>query len=97
MFTDSNGREFLERTLNSRPTWDLDIQEPVAGNFYPLTAAMFIRDEEKGAQLAVLTDRAQAGASLRDGEMELMVHRRILVDDRRGVSEALNETTDGKI
>lgn len=44
-------------------------------------------------QLSVLTDRAQGCASLTDGELELMVHRRLLTEDQRGVGEALNETT----
>ena len=30
--------------------------------------------------------------SLADGELELMVHRRLLSDDGKGVGEALNET-----
>ena len=43
------------------------------------------------------TDRAQGGASLADGELELMVHRRILHDDGRGVGEPLSEPgVDGK-
>ena len=43
----------------------------------------------------MLFDRAQGGASLRDGELKLMVHRRCLHDDAFGVNEALNETAYG--
>ena len=92
-FTDSNGREFLKRKRNSRPTWDLNVFEPVAGNYYPVNAAIYLEDEENA--LAVVTDRTQGGTSLVDGTLELMVQRRILADDGRGVSEALNETVDG--
>lgn len=35
------------------------------------------------------------GASLAAGEMELMLHRRVLHDDYRGVTEPLNETACG--
>ncbi len=41
-YTDSNGREMLKRKVNFRPTWNLDVKQPVAGNYYPLTAAMYI-------------------------------------------------------
>jgi hypothetical protein len=52
--------------------------------------------QESGkAELAVLTDRAQGGASLASGELEIMVHRRTLFDDWRGVAEPLNETMQG--
>lgn len=46
-------------------------------------------------ELAVLTDVSQAGASLADGELEFMVHRRVQDDDSRGVQEPLNETMCG--
>ncbi len=109
VYTDSNGREFQHRVLNYRPTWDLQVHEPVAGNFYPITTAMYIKgntntntntnsntnSKKTAAQLSVIVDRAQAGASLRSGEMELMVHRRLLADDYRGVDEPLNETVGG--
>ena len=38
-----------------------------------------------------MNDRAQGGASIKEGELELMIHRRCLHDDARGVGEPLNE------
>lgn len=43
----------------------------------------------------MVPDRAQGGASLAAGALELMLHRRTLLDDQRGVAEALNETECG--
>ena len=92
-YTDSNAREFIRRERDYRSTWNYTMYEPVAGNYYPVNAAMFISDSN--VSLAVATDRTQGGASLHDGFMELMVQRRILVDDHYGVGEPLNETTGG--
>jgi len=39
-----------------------------------------------------MNDRTQGGSSLNPGEIELMIQRRILHDDNRGVDQALNET-----
>lgn len=89
-YTDANGREMQERKRNYRPTWKLDITEPVAGNYYPVNSRMYINDSAK--QLTVLTDRSLGGSSMKDGSMEIMLHRRLLVDDHRGVNEPLNET-----
>ena len=92
-FTDSNGREFIPRKLNFRETWDIEVFQPVAGNYYPVNAAIYIEDDK--SSLAVLPDRTQAGASLESGAIELMVQRRIFNDDGRGVGEPLDETTGG--
>ena len=43
----------------------------------------------------MVTDRSQSGASLASGELEMMLHRRTLFDDARGVAEPLNETMCG--
>ena len=43
----------------------------------------------------MLTDRAQGGGSLQSGQLEVMLHRRTLFDDQRGVAEPLNETMQG--
>eukprot|EP00928_Gymnodinium_smaydae_P071618 TRINITY_DN55154_c0_g1_i1.p1 TRINITY_DN55154_c0_g1~~TRINITY_DN55154_c0_g1_i1.p1 ORF type:complete len:1000 (-),score=187.82 TRINITY_DN55154_c0_g1_i1:255-3206(-) len=90
-FVDSNGREMLSRKRDFRPSWNFNQTEPVAGNYYPVTTSSFIKDAH--TQLTVLIDSAQAGSGcIRDGELELMVHRRLLKDDGRGVGEPLNET-----
>jgi len=89
-YTDANGRQTLKRTLNKRQTWKYKITEPVSGNYYPINSHIFIK-ESAGDQLTLLVDRAQGGSSLNSGEIELMVHRRLLVDDGFGVGESLNE------
>lgn len=70
-FTDSNGREMLKRKRNFRETWKVNLKEPVAGNYYPVTTKIAIEDTKH--RLAVLTDRSQGGSSLFDGTVELMV------------------------
>lgn len=47
--------------------------------------------EDHSQSVAVMTDRSQGGSVLREGEIEIMIHRRLLVDESWGV-EALNET-----
>ena len=76
-YTDANGREMQERIRNHRNTWTLNNTEPVAGNYYPVNSRIFIQDKTKGLQFTVLTDRSQGGSSLKDGSVELMVHRRL--------------------
>ena len=90
LYTDSNAREMLHRVRDFRSSWTLKQTEPVAGNYYPATTAAYIKDAS--AQLTLLVDAAQGVASLADGHIEVMVHRRLTQDDSRGVSEPLNET-----
>ncbi|KZV46217.1 lysosomal alpha-mannosidase-like [Dorcoceras hygrometricum] len=89
-YTDSNGRDFLERIRDHRTDWDLQVNQPIAGNYYPINLGAYIKDEN--SELSVLVDRSVGGSSIDDGELEIMLHRRLLYDDSRGVAEALNET-----
>jgi hypothetical protein len=89
-YTDSNGREVQGRERNYRPTWKWDPTQPVAGNYYPVNSGIGLGDDASG--LIVNVDRAQGCSSLNDGQIECMLHRRLLVDDGRGVGEPLNET-----
>lgn len=89
-YTDSNGRDFLERIRDYRTDWDLQVNQPIAGNYYPINLGIYIKD--KSTEMSVLVDRSVGGSSVNDGEVEIMLHRRLLHDDGRGVDEALNET-----
>ncbi|GAU24694.1 hypothetical protein TSUD_323030 [Trifolium subterraneum] len=89
-YTDSNGRDFIKRVRDYRTDWDLEVHQPVAGNYYPINLGIYIKDNK--TEFSVLVDRAIGGSSLQDGQIELMLHRRLLLDDSRGVAEALNET-----
>ncbi|XP_069623348.1 lysosomal alpha-mannosidase [Ranitomeya imitator] len=88
-YTDANGRQVLQRRRDFRETWPLVQTEPIAGNYYPVTSRIYMKD--KNIQFTVLTDRSQGGSSIADGSLELMVHRRLLYDDARGVAEPLLE------
>lgn len=92
-WTDSNGVEMMPRRLNYRPSWNYTITEPVSGNYVPIDSTIFVRDSSANQQFTILVDRSRGGASLANGQIETMLHRRLLVDDGRGVGEPLNETT----
>ncbi|KAH7566262.1 hypothetical protein JRO89_XS08G0126900 [Xanthoceras sorbifolium] len=80
-YTDSNGRDFLQRVRDYRADWNLLVNQPVAGNYYPLNLGIYTTDKE--SEFSVLVDRATEGGSIADGEVETMLHR--------GVEEALNK------
>ena len=94
-YTDSNGREMIKRVRDARgPSYPpLVVSEPIAGNYYPVNAMIAVEDAK--SKFVVLTDVTQGGSSMANGEVELMVHRRLQHDDSRGVQEPLNETMCG--
>ncbi|KAJ8644238.1 hypothetical protein MRB53_005986 [Persea americana] len=87
-YTDSNGRDFIKRVRDYRSDWNLQVNQPVAGNYYPINLGIYMEDSQK--ELSVMVDRAIGGSSILDGQIELMLHRRLLHDS--GIGEALNET-----
>ncbi|KAI7990712.1 hypothetical protein LOK49_LG12G00294 [Camellia lanceoleosa] len=88
-YTDSNGRDFLKRVRDYREDWSLAVRQPVAGNYYPLSVGIFTKD--KKSEFSVLVDRATGGSSIEDGEIELMLHRRMTHDDSGGLVGPLDD------
>jgi len=52
---------------------------------------IMVNDTTSSNSLFILNDRSQGGSSYKNGEIELMIHRRLLHDDHRGVGEPLDE------
>ncbi|XP_041674563.1 lysosomal alpha-mannosidase-like [Drosophila eugracilis] len=94
-YTDSNGRELIRREKDKREDFNSELdRQPTAGNYYPITSRIALQDSNK--RIAVLNDRAQGGSSMKDGQIELMLHRRLVRDDGYGVDETLNEQKYGQ-
>lgn len=93
LWTDSNGLEMQRRVLNQRPSWNSTAWEwePVASNYYPVSVRAYIEEPSSGDRLSLVPDRAQGCASLAVGQLECMLHRRLLFDNFLGNGEALNE------
>ncbi|CAL1527408.1 unnamed protein product [Lymnaea stagnalis] len=91
-YTDSNGREMMERVKDIRESWNYQPKDYISGNYYPVTSRILIKDSQRNVQLTILTDRPQGGTSLGSGMLELMVHRKLLYDDGLGVAEPLNDS-----
>jgi len=64
-----------------------------ASNFYPITSAIAARDKDTDLQVTVMTDRTQSGAAGLQGNnsIELMQHRRLLIDDSKGLTQPIDE------
>jgi len=48
----------------------------VSGNYYPVNGLITLFDTKKLRRMSIVNDRAQGGTSLKDGQIELMIHRR---------------------
>lgn len=65
---------------------------PLQANFYPMSSASFLQDST--SRLSLLSAQSQAVASLRPGELEVVLDRRLQQDDNRGLGQGV---TDNKL
>ena len=79
-YTDSNGREMVKRVRDARgPSYPpLVVNEPVAGNYYPVNSMISLDDGTD--EMVIVTDVSMGGSSMEDGEVipALVLHCPIL-------------------
>ncbi|CAG2104066.1 unnamed protein product, partial [Medioppia subpectinata] len=93
-YTDSNGRQTIRRKYNPNARGCRD--NVITANWFPIYSHVSIRDENQGLQMTVLNDRTQGGSSLMNGELELMVHRRLENKGQGGDFKIDEPGVDGK-
>ena len=80
-YVDSNGFQMVQRFF---------VEEiGVEGNYYPMTTAIFI--EDINSRFTLLSSSAHGVTSPEDGAIEVMLDRRILEDDKRGLSQGITD------
>lgn len=60
---------------------------PIQANYYPMPTSIYI--EDKTSRLSVLTSSPLGCSSLQDGQVEIMLDRRLNQDDNRGLGQGV--------
>lgn len=81
--TDTNGFQFTTRKLN--------ISRQIESNVYPFTTLAYIQDQK--SRLNIITDHAQGITALQEGQMIVLLDRRVLFNDGRGNNEGLSDSS----
>ncbi|KAL2078842.1 hypothetical protein ACEWY4_024586 [Coilia grayii] len=87
IFTDNNGYQMIKRTYKAY------VNNSLPRNYYPMVRAAYIEDDV--SRLVVLGERAHGVSSQNDGQLEVMLHRRLWNNQEwnRGYNLTLNDSS----
>uniref|UniRef100_A0A452GZX5 mannosyl-oligosaccharide 1,3-1,6-alpha-mannosidase n=1 Tax=Gopherus agassizii TaxID=38772 RepID=A0A452GZX5_9SAUR len=80
-FTDLNGFQIQPRRFLKKL--------PLQANFYPMPAMAYIQDKQ--SRLTLHTAQALGVSSLHSGQLEVILDRRLMQDDNRGLGQGLKD------
>ncbi|KAL2300890.1 hypothetical protein Nmel_013784 [Mimus melanotis] len=80
-FTDLNGFQIQPRRYQRKL--------PLQANFYPMPAMAYIQDTQ--SRLTLLTAQALGVSSMHSGQLEVILDRRLMQDDNRGLGQGLKD------
>ncbi|XP_012588142.1 PREDICTED: alpha-mannosidase 2x [Condylura cristata] len=80
-FTDLNGFQVQPRRYLRKL--------PLQANFYPMPVMAYIQDAQ--SRLTLHSAQALGASSLRDGQLEVILDRRLMQDDNRGLGQGLKD------
>ncbi|CAB4066380.1 MAN2 [Lepeophtheirus salmonis] len=80
-YTDLNGFSMMERRRLSKI--------PLQANFYPIASMAYIQDTS--SRLTLISRQPLGGSSLQSGQLEIMLDRRLMQDDNRGLGEPVTD------
>ncbi|XP_045783838.1 alpha-mannosidase 2-like [Maniola jurtina] len=83
IFIDNNGFQYTARNIN--------VSRSIESNVYPFTSMAYIQDQK--TRLTILSDHAQAVTALQEGQLVLMLDRRVHYDDNQRPNEGTAENS----
>ncbi|KAG2466090.1 MA2B2 mannosidase, partial [Polypterus senegalus] len=87
IFTDNNGYQMLKRQYRAY------VNNTIARNYYPMVRTAYIEDDS--TRLVILSERTHGISSLDNGQVEVMLHRRLWNNQEwnNGYNLTLNDTS----
>ena len=81
-FTDLNGFQMIKRKRR------LD-KLPIGAQYYPIPSMAYIQDHK--SRLTLVSKQPLGGSSLKPGQLEIMMDRRLSQDDNRGLFQGVSD------
>ena len=80
-FTDLNGFQIVKRKRYTKL--------PLQANYYPIPSMSYIQDDT--SRLTLISRTPLGGSSLKPGQLEIMMDRRLMQDDNRGLFQGVTD------